>query len=117
MAQLVPCPGCGRHVFSEEPRCPFCRGEVPRTAARSRTLTARLGRAALFVAGATLMGVACEGGSSPPADGASPDGAGLTDGGGTGGGGGGSGGSGSGGRGTGGAVYGTAGFPGTGGAR
>ena len=114
MAQLVPCSSCGRHVFSDEPRCPFCRGEVPKNVSPPRTLGARLGRAALFVAGATLMGVACEGGSSPSPD-AATDGAGVTDGSGTDGAGGAGGVSGgSGGRGTGGAVYGTA---GTGGAR
>lgn len=56
MAQLVPCPSCQRHVRQTETACPFCEASLslgrlpppllPRT---------RLGRAATFAFGATLV--------------------------------------------------------------
>lgn len=57
MSQLVPCPNCQRHVRQSESTCPFCQmalsldhiplPELPRS---------RLGRAATFAFGATLVG-------------------------------------------------------------
>lgn len=57
MTQLVPCPDCHRHVRKTETRCPFCAAtvslaHVPEPALPSR----RLGRAATFAFGATLVG-------------------------------------------------------------
>jgi hypothetical protein len=56
MKQLVPCPQCSRHVRVSETACPFCalpldlagtpEPQLPRT---------RLGRAATFAFGATLV--------------------------------------------------------------
>jgi hypothetical protein len=56
MKQLVPCPQCSRHVRVSETECPFCalpldlagtpEPQLPRT---------RLGRAATFAFGATLV--------------------------------------------------------------
>jgi hypothetical protein len=57
MTQLIPCPGCNRHVRQAETSCPFCAtalslGHVA-PAPMPRT---RLGRAATFAFGATLVG-------------------------------------------------------------
>jgi len=57
MTQLIPCPGCNRHVRQAETSCPFCSaalslGDVP-AHVLPRT---RLGRAATFAFGATLVG-------------------------------------------------------------
>ena len=66
MTQLIPCPGCNRHVRQAESCCPFCAaalslGDVPEHAVPRM----RLGRAATFAFGATLVGatalVACGG--------------------------------------------------------
>lgn len=56
VSQLIPCPGCSRHVRQSESACPFCNralslGHVP-AAELPRT---RLGRAATFAFGATLV--------------------------------------------------------------
>jgi len=53
MSQLVPCPGCSRHVRFEEPACPFCGDRSPRPAPRRVTPLARRSRAAIL--GATLV--------------------------------------------------------------
>lgn len=74
MNQLVPCPACRRHVRKMEAVCPFCSAVVflahlPKPALPSR----RLGRAATFAFGATLMGAtslaSCSDDSSPGGDG------------------------------------------------
>jgi hypothetical protein len=72
---LSPCPHCARHVRVSAARCPFCGLEVSLTA-RPRLLLPRVGRAALFAAGATLA--AC-GSSSPPEQGAETSGSESTD--------------------------------------
>lgn len=52
---LRPCPDCQRHVRSEEARCPFCDAALPSAPAPQPSNTARLGRAAAFVAGAAIV--------------------------------------------------------------
>jgi hypothetical protein len=85
MSNLIPCPGCNRHVLSREIVCPFCSADLPESIplqARSTRPFKRLSRAALFTAGAAFIGVeACtnvmpvygapsgEGGRNPTADG------------------------------------------------
>jgi hypothetical protein len=73
MSHLVPCSECNRHVKVTEVECPFCGQPLalgdtsppplPRT---------RLGRAATFAFGATLVGVttvvACGGDDTSPGD-------------------------------------------------
>jgi hypothetical protein len=69
MSALVPCPGCNRHVKSDETNCPFCQAAVAPVASEScsgrcaRPFPSRLASAALVAAGAALLGAACE--SSP----------------------------------------------------
>jgi len=61
MSHLVPCPACNRHVDVAESACPFCAIALPaafRAQQPSAPPRARLGRAALMAAGATLMGAA-----------------------------------------------------------
>lgn len=66
MSHLVPCPACSRHVRAFEAECPFC-GDVLDLANSPPPVmpTSRLGRAATFAFGATLIGatsiVACGG--------------------------------------------------------
>jgi hypothetical protein len=66
MKSLVLCPGCDRHVKSDDTACPFCQAALvpkaasvacqgPCTGHRSQ----RLGRAALMTAGAALLCAAC----------------------------------------------------------
>ena len=66
MSALVPCPGCNRHVKTDETDCPFCQAAL----AAQPTVSAcqgpccghrspRLGRAALMAAGAALLCAAC----------------------------------------------------------
>lgn len=66
MSSLVLCPGCGRHVKSDDTACPFCQAilvsppiakacQGPCSGHRSP----RLGRAALMAAGAALLCAAC----------------------------------------------------------
>src|SRR3954467_8631752 len=60
MSTLTPCPSCNRHVRVGDVACPFCGAAVavaPSPAASGPGLRGRLGRAALFAAGATLMGL------------------------------------------------------------
>ncbi len=67
MSSLVLCPGCARHVKSDETACPFCQGAlVPK---QDRGVCAgpcsghrfpRLGRAALVAAGAALLCTSCQ---------------------------------------------------------
>ena len=83
MTQLIPCPGCNRHVRQAETSCPFCAtalslGHIG-PAALPRT---RLGRAATFAFGATLVGatslLACGGESEEKKPGAGGSNAGGT---------------------------------------
>jgi hypothetical protein len=63
MSSLVSCPGCDRHVKSEETTCPFCQAAlapVRPCVGCSGPLAPRLARAALVAAGAALLGAACE---------------------------------------------------------
>jgi hypothetical protein len=64
MTQLVPCSACRRHVDVQETSCPFCSASLDFSAvAPPRLPTKRLGRAASFAFGATLVGAlnnACE---------------------------------------------------------
>ena len=63
MSALVPCPGCNRHLKSDETTCPFCQAAVaPGSCAGrcARPSTTRLASAALVAAGAALLGAACE---------------------------------------------------------
>jgi len=66
MNSLVLCPGCGRHVKSDETACPFCQvalASLPASVACqgpcSGHRSPRLGRAALMAAGAALWCAAC----------------------------------------------------------
>jgi hypothetical protein len=82
MSTLVPCPGCHRHVKSDERICPFCRAAMTPVAPEAcsgrcaRPFPSRLASAALVAAGAALLGAACENshstivpyGISPPFD-------------------------------------------------
>ncbi len=54
--RLKACPGCARHVRECEGRCPFCERELAfgRDPKPTVVVNARLGRAALFVFGATF---------------------------------------------------------------
>jgi hypothetical protein len=59
---MRPCPGCRRHVRADEATCPFCAAVIDaRGAVAPRS--ARMTRAAVFVAGAALAGC---GGKAPP---------------------------------------------------
>jgi hypothetical protein len=69
MSHLVPCLSCHRHVLVSEDRCPFCGAERSpelRAAAPPALPKRRLGRAALFTFGATLVGAACGDVTSAP---------------------------------------------------
>jgi hypothetical protein len=71
MGALVPCPGCNRHVKSDETTCPFCQAPVapgPCNGRCARPAPARLVGAALVAAGAALLGAACQSSQSafPP---------------------------------------------------
>lgn len=58
MAQLIPCPACQRHVRKTESVCPFCEAAVSLAHLPGPILPSRrLGRAATFAFGATLVGV------------------------------------------------------------
>lgn len=74
MSHLVPCPSCSRHVRVSEPECPFCGDSLDLAGTPAPALpTSRLGRAATFAFGATLIGatsmVACGGDSDDGDDG------------------------------------------------
>ncbi len=66
MAQLVPCPQCGRHVRLSTPSCPFCDVALDVSALSeqyaARRVTAQPGikRAAMFALGASVV-AACSG--------------------------------------------------------
>ena len=65
MNDLIPCPGCSRHVRRSETSCPFCSASVRDAAlgAPVRQLpAARLGRLALFTFAAASIGTAACGG-------------------------------------------------------
>jgi hypothetical protein len=68
MSQLTPCRSCQRHVRVTDDRCPFCGVELSaqQRASSPRPLPGRrLGRAALFAFGATMVGAAaCSDGPS-----------------------------------------------------
>ena len=56
MTQLIPCPGCNRHVRQHESACPFCSSALSLTnVAPPPVPRTRLGRAATFAFGATLV--------------------------------------------------------------
>jgi hypothetical protein len=58
MSHLVPCPACSRHVRVTEPTCPFCGDGLALAGTPAPELPkTRLGRAAAFAFGATLVGV------------------------------------------------------------
>ena len=58
MSQLAPCPACNRHVRVTEPTCPFCGDGLALAGTVVPGLPkSRLGRAATFAFGATLVGV------------------------------------------------------------
>jgi len=60
MSHLAPCPSCQRHVRASDAACPFCGAAtvVPGGGASALSgLRGRLSRAALFAAGATLIGM------------------------------------------------------------
>jgi hypothetical protein len=62
MSHLVPCPDCGRHVRTHETACPFCAASLDLATAPQPVLPKRrLGRAALFAFGATLVGATAMG--------------------------------------------------------
>jgi len=67
VSELIPCPGCQRHVQSNEAACPFCGGALsavsPCNGRCSGPTAARVAKAALVAAGAAILGAAC--GSSP----------------------------------------------------
>ena len=57
MSFLTPCPGCQRHVLTTETECPFCAAPLALSKLSPPELpTKRLGRAATFAFGATLLG-------------------------------------------------------------
>jgi hypothetical protein len=80
MSTLSPCPACQRHVRHTDSVCPFCAAELPaRTATEGPRAPGRLSRAAIFTAGAALLGLtAC---SNTNNNAPSKDGAAGTDGG------------------------------------
>jgi len=66
MTSLVLCPGCGRHVKSDDTTCPFCQAALASDSISvacqgpcSGHRSPRLGRAALMTAGAALLCAAC----------------------------------------------------------
>lgn len=84
MNHLVPCPNCARHVRQTEAACPFCSVELALQHLSPPALPrGRLGRAATFAFGASLVGatslIACGGESEtgkPGSGGANSAGAG-----------------------------------------
>jgi hypothetical protein len=60
---LVPCASCHRHAWSTEPACPFCGGALGAAVMPVAPPGARLGRAALLLAGG--LAVSGAGGCSP----------------------------------------------------
>ncbi len=70
MRHLMPCTSCQRHLRADAEECPFCGAEVVPVAVPGRPLE-RLGRAAMFAFGATVLASGC--GESITRDGG-PDG-------------------------------------------
>jgi hypothetical protein len=59
MSSLSPCSYCHRHIEAGAADCPFCGARSERAAAVARPAgSGRLSRAAVFAAGATLVGMA-----------------------------------------------------------
>jgi hypothetical protein len=59
MSSLIPCASCHRHIEAGATDCPFCGARSERPAAVARPAgSGRLSRAAVFAAGATLVGMA-----------------------------------------------------------
>ena len=59
MTQLIPCPNCNRHVRQAEQSCPFCNAELSLAHVPQPQLPrSRLGRAATFAFGASIVGAA-----------------------------------------------------------
>ena len=57
MSHLAPCPSCKRHVRVNESTCPFCKSELDLASVPAPVVPrSRLGRAATFAFGATLVG-------------------------------------------------------------
>lgn len=57
MSQLTPCPACRRHVRKTETTCPFCSASISLAHVAPPVLpSSRLGRAATFAFGASLVG-------------------------------------------------------------
>lgn len=77
MNHLVPCPSCARHVRQSELACPFCSVKLALEHVSPALPRSRLGRAATFAFGASLVGatslVACGGESET----SKPDGGGA----------------------------------------
>src|SRR5690242_13884330 len=66
MNHLTPCPSCNRHVRTSESACPFCSAALSLADVPAPVLPrARLGRAATFAFGATLIGAASLVGCGP----------------------------------------------------
>lgn len=81
MKHLVPCPECNRHVRVSETECPFCALPLDLAATPEPQLPrSRLGRAATFAFGATLVSAsalaACSSDSSDDSSGTGIGGAG-----------------------------------------
>ncbi len=65
---LLPCVSCRRHVFANEPRCPFCGGELPERAAAPRVARGRRAGLALAVAASAVLAGGCTGSTVPTPD-------------------------------------------------
>jgi hypothetical protein len=67
MSCLAPCPGCNRHVGTDETACPFCSAALPESfrCQPRRQPRGRLSRAAMVAAGAALLGAEACGGPAP----------------------------------------------------
>src|SRR5437762_13997666 len=71
MSELVPCPECQRHVRKTEASCPFCGEALSLSHLPPPVLpTRRLGRAATFAFGASVVGATALVGCSDGSDGA-----------------------------------------------
>jgi hypothetical protein len=80
MSHLLPCPGCNRHVVNTEASCPFCSRALDLADRPAPELPrGRLGRAATFAFGASIVGatalVACSGETEDPGPGPTTGGA------------------------------------------
>ncbi len=79
-AKLVPCGGCGRHVMSAEPACPFCGEAVDAQRPVPGRPTRRLNRAATWAFGAAVAASAAAGcGESHDPDGGTAIDSGMED--------------------------------------